>query len=384
MPADVLLLGSYGLAGRAILDALLARGLSVVAAGRRIGPLREAVAGAVHSRGRGPEPSVSAMAIDAARPEDVAAGLARCRVVVNAVGPYLLYGRRIADQARSAGVHYLDIASEDEHRRRLAASGHGRPAGRTSVVGTGWGLYPGVSGLAADHLLRQVERPRSVEVWLAMGANPAGGGTAQTLTGILEMAHPLREMRGGRWRRVVPGTTVTRMMPAPFGAQSVMVWPQLEVPVLAGRYDLRDARSGISAHGQTVPRWYHAAVVRLLRPDLMAWSRRLLQRIAHASASTTTSDPTPTAAGAVVRVCVRGCRETRDGWIRSDDTERATAVLPALAAEMLLRGTVPGSDRGRSVVTPLEVLSLTDILPALRAAGVDLGGDLPGGDERRE
>ena len=313
---------------------------------------------------------------------------------MNAVGPYLLYGRRIADQARSAGVHYLDIASEDEHRRRLAASGHGRPAGRTSVVGTGWGLYPGVSGLAADHLLRQVERPRSVEVWLAMGANPAGGGTAQTLTGILEMAHPLREMRGGRWRRVVPGTTVTRMMPAPFGAQSVMVWPQLEVPVLAGRYDLRDARSGISAHGQTVPRWYHAAVVRLLRPDLMAWSRRLLQRIAHASASTTTSDPTPTAAdagsgardgeggpqGAVVQVRIRGRHETRDGWIRSEDTERATAVLPALAAEMLLRGTLPGSDRGRSVVTPLEVLSLADILPALRAAGVDPGGDLPGGD----
>ncbi len=327
-PTSVLLLGAYGLAGSSILGALADRGLSVTAAGgnaHRLDRVVEAV------QARRPDARIQTAVLDLSDEEALRRVLSRTRIVINSVGPYLDHGARIAALAVETGVHYIDIASEQEHYRRLKRLNDVASASGV-LVGIGFGLYPGVSGILARRLLPRLEKPERVALYLAMGSNPQEEGTAQLLTGILELTTRLEETRGGRLVRYTPSRTVPADFGHPFGAREVMVWPQLEVLALSRLYGLDRAESGLYAAGQTRPTRLHAAGVRLLAPQKRPRSRRYLLRLLQNMTESSTIVPD----GAALYVRAEGSGRTVTTRLYAPDTERATAVLPVRAAEKLL------------------------------------------------
>tara|TARA_B100000614_G_scaffold260540_1_gene287680 strand:- start:623 stop:1054 length:432 start_codon:yes stop_codon:yes gene_type:complete len=115
-PKDVLLLGAYGLAGEAILRALVGTGVSVTAAGRNEHKLLAAIQGV---KERVPGADVQSAVFDPQDANALRSELSETRVVINAVGPYLDHGEAIAKKAIETTTHYIDIASKQVHYRKV-------------------------------------------------------------------------------------------------------------------------------------------------------------------------------------------------------------------------------------------------------------------------
>lgn len=157
----VLLLGAYGLAGQAILRALVYRGLSVAAAGRNEQKLLFVIEAV---KAEFPESQVRPAVFD------------------------------LQDEgALKSSTHYTDKASEQEHYRRLKRLSPSAASARV-FLGVALGLYPGISGILARQLLVRLEEPAGANIYLAMGPNREGGGRAQRLTGVLELTTRLQEL----------------------------------------------------------------------------------------------------------------------------------------------------------------------------------------------
>ena len=126
----ILLLGAYGLAGQAILRALVYRGLSVAAAGRNEHKLLFAIE-AVNTEF--PESQIRPAVFNLQDEGALMRELASASVVINAVGPYLEHGEAIARKALETSTHYIDIASEQEHYRRLKRLSPSAASARSST-----------------------------------------------------------------------------------------------------------------------------------------------------------------------------------------------------------------------------------------------------------
>ncbi|MBU43356.1 MAG: hypothetical protein CMN76_09065 [Spirochaetaceae bacterium] len=220
MKKNVLVLGGYGLAGRSIVESLLDAGPGVVAAGRNRNKLLELE----RSLGSTPTPearptSLKTCVLDVS--DNSEAGITALKqamneadAVINCVGPFILHGSRMAQIAIDAGAHYLDIASEQEHLRRIVdLDGPARKAGLSVLPGAG--AYPGLSGLLLGRLLECYPETAEATIELAMSSNPTGQGVAQLLSGALEMIFPLNEPEVNSQKAIFPGTVENREFPAP-------------------------------------------------------------------------------------------------------------------------------------------------------------------------
>lgn len=362
---EVLLLGAYGLAGEAILMALADRGISVVAAGRNERKLQSAIR---RIKTECPEANIRPAASDLQDADALARELSSAGIVINAVGPYLDHGQTVALKAVETTTHYIDIASEQEHYRRL--KGLCATAASAGVfLGVGFGLYPGVSGILTGHLLDCLGSPAGASIYLAMDRNPASGGQAQLATGILELTTRLEERSEGGLRRYKPSRTAIVDFGPPFGVRQATVWPQLEVLSMSGLYELVECKSGIYSPELGRPTRFHEALTRVLSPQKYEWSRRFLLRMVERMGDTAGDGSVPP--GAAVSVQVWGGGQQRTARLYASDTERATAVLPAVAAQRL-------ADRGgrdavlKGVVSALEYFSKEDVDHALRGVGVEV------------
>ena len=250
----ILIAGAYGLAGRALFSAFRKQGMDVIAAGRSESKLRSLVE----------EMGGGFRILDAGAPDP--ATLRGVSLLVNCVGPYLKYGQAMAEYAIACGCHYIDIASEQEHYRRLHALDPSAKSAGLMLI-TGAGAYPGISGLMLKQLMEAHPSSDSAELFLAMGPNPPGEGIAQIVSGALEMVFPLEEKSEGKLRSILPGRLITRNLPLPFGEVELLRWPQMEVLDLAGRNNIACIKTALM-HGSVEPvSPLQVKLVKMIRPD---------------------------------------------------------------------------------------------------------------------
>jgi NAD(P)-dependent dehydrogenase (short-subunit alcohol dehydrogenase family) len=174
---DVLLLGAAGSAGRAVARELAGRGLSVLLAGRRPGPLA-ALAGELPGQ-------VDTAVVDVTDPAGVRAAAARARLVVTTVGPFVRYGAPVLDACLEARTGYVDIANElMAVRAVLDRDAAARARGVTVVTGAGFG--PGGSESLVLGLVEQLgETPDLVRVATAPARSHASPGVRETVAALL-------------------------------------------------------------------------------------------------------------------------------------------------------------------------------------------------------
>ncbi|MEV6280132.1 saccharopine dehydrogenase NADP-binding domain-containing protein [Nocardia sp. NPDC051832] len=182
----IVVFGATGYTGRLTAEALAARGISPVLAGRNPAALNELAAALGGAR--------TAVA-DVADPASVRALLGRGDVLVSTVGPFLRHGRPALDAALSAGAHYLDSTGEGPFIRTVfEQDDRARAAGSTLLTAFGFDYVPG--NLAAGLALRAAPEAVRAEVGYFMDHPGTSGGTRASMAGMLfESGFALRSGR---------------------------------------------------------------------------------------------------------------------------------------------------------------------------------------------
>ncbi|MBV8292112.1 MAG: saccharopine dehydrogenase NADP-binding domain-containing protein, partial [Mycobacterium sp.] len=160
---SIWLLGATGRGGRAVANALTARGIPVVLLGRNSEQLA-----AVAASLSGPPEAVETLAI--AGWVELPALIARHRpgVVVNTVGPFTRTAVPLALACLKAGTHYVDLANElDAVRELLDLDAEAHDRGVTIVTGAGFGV------LATEALAIKLRGEREPAVKAQVAALPA-------------------------------------------------------------------------------------------------------------------------------------------------------------------------------------------------------------------
>ncbi|MCB1169084.1 MAG: saccharopine dehydrogenase NADP-binding domain-containing protein [Leptospiraceae bacterium] len=340
MKKGVLVLGGYGLAGRAVVLGLLRAGWPVMAAGRNEKKLLD-----LQSSMGSSTPPLETCVVDVSKTSDASLiamrqAMSQVQVVINCVGPFILHGSRLAGMALDAGSHYIDIASEQEHLRRLLKlDGQARRAGLSIVPGAG--AYPGLSGLLLRRLLERYPKGAEGEIDLAMSSNPEGEGIAQLLSGALEMIFPLVEPEASGEREIFPGRLEYRDFPEPFGRLATLRWPQMELLTLSRSFSQTGFRSFIwPGHNPEISR-FQVYLMRWLRPDRRPRAYRLLEKKARSmsqqSAGRTRHPEGSGTTGGMIRATLKDADHYHRLSMQFEDTERATAWLPVYLATELIR-----------------------------------------------
>ncbi|MCO5603324.1 hypothetical protein L7F22_057474 [Adiantum nelumboides] len=212
---DVIILGASGFTGKFVLRELLqcwSRGqqappsilcgsfsdakhliskwprFSLALAGRSVAKLKKSLAWAVETKTHDecfpaeiPESELHKIGLIEADALDEAAMDAVCsrtRVLVNCVGPCLLYGEKIVAACVKAGVHYLDISGEAEFMERMEVKYGERALESGALVVPACGAVSAVSDLGLLFHLRQ---------WSSLLAKDILGSMATLLACQLKM-----------------------------------------------------------------------------------------------------------------------------------------------------------------------------------------------------
>ncbi len=351
--STVLVLGAYGFAGRAVTRRLAATGrFTVIAAGRNRSKL-EALR-------RSDDAAVSILPLDIDDPAALASALSTAQLVVNCVGPYIGSGSRVARAAVNAGIGYLDLASEQEHYRRLQSLDAECRQARVPVL-TGLGAYPGLSGILLMALLRRHPDAESATMALVSGPDSdSSTGAAQAASGIIELAYEHAELVDGGLLRMRPGESRDACFPAPFGTVTVMRWPQMEILAAASAGALRNFSTFVALGGHRPPPAIALRLLSWLRPTPKS-------RILKVCKSTLARRPTPDKAsestdqGAIV-IALNEHGASISVSVVAKDLAAATSWLPVRAILMLADGLdVAG------VATPMTAFNPDDVLEDAQA-----------------
>ncbi len=195
--ADVVLFGATGYTGRLAAEAMAARGLAPVLAGRR----RDALQRLARALG-----GLPVRVADVADPRSLHALVRAGDVLVTTVGPFARFGQAALDAALAARAHYLDSTGEPAFIRQVfeRAGDRARAAGIAAVPAFGYDYVPGhvAAGAALEHA-----GPRAVRVDVGYFFTGRGlgisRGTLASLAGA--MLEPGVYFDGGRRREGFPG-----------------------------------------------------------------------------------------------------------------------------------------------------------------------------------
>lgn len=366
----VLVLGAYGLAGRAIVDRLLrATSLRVIATGRRQERLETEFAGRASAR-------LHLRRLDAESAEALAAACADADVVINAVGPYNLSGAAIARTAVGCRRHYVDCANEQIHYERLrAVDEEARENGL--LVATAAGLIPGLSTLLAARFLERSPAATRVDIRYAQLRHAfADGGHASVMGGVLDAVYRPSAIRGGRRVEVALGSSTDRVeLRPPFGSRTFLEVPNIDVPVLAQVRKLEEAHTWIHLGDQ--PTWLFR-LIRWLDPARRPWAYRLISAVVEKLTRHEYDEAVARGAGAdaYVQVEVSGAGTPAMAGVHFTDGATPTAILPVRLVTDLDAGRLTR----RGLVTPVDVYSWEDVVGELADCVVEMDGDMEKSD----
>ena len=355
MAREVMVLGGYGLAGKAVVEALLRAGYSAVAAGRSLDKLKR-----LQSRlSDGVPGTLRLQQADVETVQPALDSLAPGSVVINCVGPYIKYGMDVLKSSIERRVHYIDLASEQQHwRNAQSLDAKARENKVTAFLGAG--AYPGLSGLMLRRMMEQYSELKRLELRLVMAPNPPGQGIAQILSGALEMVFPLEEKTGSGssgQANVSPGTTEILDLPDPFGRRRMLRWPQLEILALESN-EIPFQTFIWPGHDPEIGKG-QVKLVQWMRPHKSTLGYRLLQWQARKMASGSVSsgsgeiDSDVPESGGIVEAILEDRLHKHRMILRFQDTEEATALLPVHLAGELLRD---DSHPGPGIFSPMQVM----------------------------
>ena len=260
---------------------------------------------------------------------------------MSCAGPFAALGTALLEACVEQGAHYVDIADERAHARRVGALGP-RFAARNLVAVTGCSSLPAISGALALHVRKtRPDPPERVRVTLFIGnRNPKGEAAVRSAISVLGRPIPAPQgtLRGFRGREVVP-------LPSPFGSRAVYdfespeydLFPELlqvrSVSVKVG-FELRVATLGFATLA-ALPFPWGAKAARLLR-------------------SVSGLVPPSGHSGGAVLAELGWANGTWRGAALSgsEDGQRMAALPCTLAVEALLRG----EHRGTGIVHTWELL----------------------------
>jgi len=217
--SDVLLLGAAGNSGRAIAADLAARGLSVLLAGRRRGPLED-LARALAADGA----TTGVRTVDVSDAASLAEAIAGVGVVLNTIGPFARQAGRIIDACLAAGVSYVDIANEWAAVRGLLDRDQQARAHAVTLV-TGAGFGPAATETLVLRLVGQLGAvPDLVRVAATPQVSRRSEGVRQTIQESLSQGaityrdgQVVREALGSGATALTFGGARRPMLPGPVG-----------------------------------------------------------------------------------------------------------------------------------------------------------------------
>ncbi|HOX38139.1 MAG TPA: saccharopine dehydrogenase NADP-binding domain-containing protein [Candidatus Brocadiia bacterium] len=360
----VLVLGAYGLAGRAIVRRLAERtGYSIIAAGRsgeRLAALLEEIG----------SDRATPLTLDATDAPSLGKACAEASFVINAVGPFPVSGAMIAGTVIECGKPYLDCANEQLHYRNLMELDASARRKDVPMI-TAAGSIPGLSTLLIAHALERY--PDSIAVdccWAQMRHAYADSGLASMMGGIIEAAASPVALRGGKPAPIVIGRSTKHFdLPEHFGLHSLLEVPTIDALTIPARYPLREFHTWF--YMGDMPTWL-LEIVRLLRPDRRKWAYRLIESVMRRINDRDTAKAIASGIGAecLLMVTARSPDKTASHFIKFRDGAVSTACLPAHIADRFLRGEI--SETG--LLTPLDLANADDILAL--AEGTVLSFDL--------
>jgi len=347
----VLILGAYGLAGRAILQRLLERTTYyILAAGRdelKLKVLLETLdANRVESR-----------LLDAGDQDVLRLVCAEADMVINAVGPFLQHGAEIARTVLETGVPYIDCANEQRHYQKL--QGLDTLARQQGVpLVTAAGAIPGLSTLLIAHALECLPGADEVECCFAQFRHAyADSGLGSIMGGILEaMESPLALGKGQLQPVQIGGSRKSVSLPEPFGVQGMMELPTIDTFTLMQRFTLQEYHTWF--YMGDLPTWILGAL-RILRPDKRPWVYTLLEQIMKRINDQETQHAISAGlpAVALLQVSVRKGEEREKYMLTFSDGAIATACLPCHLATGILQGGLTQ----KGLCTPLDLVLARDL-----------------------
>jgi hypothetical protein len=348
---SILVLGAYGLAGRAIVDGLIQKTrYPVVATGRDPGRL-----------GRLAHARAETRVLDA---NDRAALGDACRdaaFVINAIGPYTRNGAAIARVVLESGAPYLDCANEQQHYHHLSRlDSPARSAGLPLI--TAAGAFPGISTLLA---MRMLANPmiRRLNCCCAQFRGPNSESGLASLTGAIldALGEPVAVHRGERVGIRLGSSRKEFVLPLPFGSRRLLEVPLIDALTLPQWRALEEFHAWFLADDMPTGL---LRVVRWLQPHRRPWAYRLMAstlRIIHQHA---TRRATLAGLGpeCLVHVCGTDGRRMLRSSVTFLDGAVATACLPVHLANAYLRGEVSKT----GLLTPIDLVDPHHV-PALIA-----------------
>jgi short subunit dehydrogenase-like uncharacterized protein len=202
-PFDIVVFGATSFVGEILCRYLVAR--------HGIGPesgnessLRWAIAGRstdkLESVAASTGADVPRIVADAANPDEMAALVDSCRLVISTVGPYALYGSELVAAAAAAGTDYCDLTGEPHWMQRMIDR-HGEAAERTGariVHSCGFDSIPSDLGVwfTQQAAIERFDEPCTQIAMRVMGAKGgASGGTIASMMNVMEETAEDPELR---------------------------------------------------------------------------------------------------------------------------------------------------------------------------------------------
>lgn len=353
--SSILVLGAYGLAGRAIVKRLAeTTPYAIVAAGRSSDKLQSVLKEmdtGEHVRG---------LTLDATDTAALREACDRASFVINAVGPFARNGATIARIVVECGRPYLDCANEQTHYRALlelddAARRQGVP------MITAAGAIPGVSTLVVMRLLEQFPQATQVDCcWAQFRHAYANSGLASVMGGILEAVESPAAVSHGALSPVVIGRSSRHFdLPGPFGRKQLLEVPTIDALTLYAWKPLQEFHTWF--YMGDLPTWL-LEIVRILRPDRRPWAYRFIEALMKQlnARDTQTAIDAGTGPESLLHIRVQDADAAQTESILFHDGAVATACLPAYIADACLKGDITST----GLLTPLDVID-TEVLPDL-------------------
>ncbi|CAD6196401.1 unnamed protein product [Caenorhabditis auriculariae] len=207
---DVVVYGASGFTGAYIVQYLVTsshfEGVTYAVAGRSESKLRQVLSDISDRTGRNVR-SVPLIEADSADEDSLAAMARQAKVVINAVGPYRLYGEAVVKACVENGANHLDISGEPAWIEQMQAkySKEAEKQGVFVVSACGWDSIP--ADLGVNYLKKNFGGDLNhVESFVQIKQGPAGysfnAGTYQTL--ILGISGALTDKLGAIRKQIMP------------------------------------------------------------------------------------------------------------------------------------------------------------------------------------
>ena len=263
-------------------------------------------------------------------------------VVVNAIGPFYRYARKIASAAIEVGIPYIDICDDDDAMVEiLSLDRYAIRKGVTVITGVGW--TPGISNILAKKGTMLLDEVHDIDMtWV--------GGTADS-EGVAVISHVLHAINrdtpmylDGQWQNVPALSGVEEVeFPEPIGKVKAYYVGHPE-PITLPQYI--DGVRNVRLRGYLLPDEMQNITKLMIDLDLVNSNQKIqslsvaIQPLLPMFSMIGKKKTLPLSA---IRVDVTGIKDNsfkHYGWTAIDSMERLTGIPPAVTALMVARGEI--------------------------------------------